>query len=77
MENIKSKIKKKKIYELKESIFSLLGHGVQFDVDTIMTHMISDKPILAKDKVEALKLKLDNLHILLTELENETKIRIS
>ena len=63
----------KKTDELKEQIFTLLNKGVQFDFDIMMLHLIANKNVLAKDKIEHIRARLDVIEVLLKELEHETK----
>lgn len=71
---MKKQTAKKRQDEIKESIYDILGHGVQFDIDCIMNLMIANKNIPAKERVKNLKTRLEALETLLDELINERPI---
>lgn len=60
--------------KIKEEIFSIMNHGIQFDLDTVMIHLIANKPTLARDKARELQKKTELLNHLLNELEEESRI---
>ncbi len=63
--------------KLTEEIFTELNKNVQFDLDTIMAHLIANKPTLARDKSIELQKKVEYLNHLLNELEKESRIDLS
>ncbi len=63
--------------KIKEEILSLIGRGIQFDLDVVLIQITSGNPVFARDKSEELKNKVERLNKLLDELKELTKDDLS